>query len=68
MIDPLTDDARLVLAFIGDHRGLTLEELVRHLGMNTNRLSDALKQLQFNGVVISGPTDRSHLTIRFYPV
>ena len=45
MTDPLSDDARLALAFIRDHPGQTFEEIDRKLPIGTERLWYAMKQL-----------------------
>lgn len=46
MVEPLSDDARLVLAFIRDHPGLREIAIMKQLGFDEPRFVVAFKQLQ----------------------
>jgi hypothetical protein len=64
MSKQLTDEARLVLAFIRDHPGLTIEELNGFL--DKDRVSNALKQLLRHRVVVRYPIGRLNVTGKYY--
>lgn len=53
MTETLSDDARLVLAFIRDHPGLWEVEIWKQLGFDKSRLVIALKQLHKANLIIS---------------
>lgn len=45
MTNPLSDDARIALAFIKDHPGQTFEEIDRQIPIGTERLFYDVKEL-----------------------
>jgi len=45
MTGMLRDESRLVLACIRDHPGLTIEELTKHLGLNSIVVKESMKEL-----------------------
>lgn len=53
MTETLSDDARLVLAFIRDHPGLREIDMTKQLGFDEPRLATSLMQLHKANLIIS---------------
>ena len=63
----LSEDARLVLALIRDHPGLTIEEMTLRVGKDDLQIEHAVRQLLSHGSVLRVHEGRRDETGRYYP-
>jgi len=68
MIEPLTDDSRLILSFIRDHPGLTRIDIFTYLRMNKFDVTMAIKQLMHNNLIFRIQSEIGpDFKVRYYP-